>query len=977
MPSTCRADCAARLAWPSRLFLALAIGLAGSAHAATGSAAAPPPATPASAAQATLNAFDLLLSLPQGVRQGNEFPVHTAEGVTRPTNEKELLAALADEVAAGADVNAYQHGGTLLLHAIRAGLDDTALWLLDHRAKPSLEVNGDAGPGDGHDALQLAIVYQRWRVVDALLQRRGVAPATDLDRARRWQAVFDARREAPDAQDAADAREVTARGLAKRVPWPGGWPGACLLAAAADQGIVPMLLASTARAPRRFTADEEKALPPAERAIATTCPADTADARMSHRHFGHEPRAALSTVPAAELARLDARLDDPLLPVLVPMIGTPADAAAWAALPMRRPWSDAAFSRRVLLALLREDLPPEARTVALHGVPAGALGAALDDDTAMEAWFERLATLHGAEAATALAAVDDATLRRHVEAAITGLAKGTTGLGYAPSIGHPAADTSTWQALLARLPAPLQLRPSIGVLRLVPEPAWPALFARGYVPDADQVHGLWRERGVDQWRVGGPPLRATVPAPVLAAARDAILAEWTQACDSEWQAPRADDVVKLQEMDVLAMRPARPVAISESCARRGEPAAMKSLADAGLVSFPAFVAQAVALAAAPAPAGFAPRRTTCDATPSVEIVRALLRRAWQADDRHAHERYVAYEGADADGLPASVQAVDVPGARACAWLVSGGIVSARIFDEEEDFYIGAWRNTPCGDVTLYGELWREAGDKLVAQGLGEGATTGALALDEIGGPRRFLLTLAVGGDTCDGGHAGRLYEWTAGPDGPRLVARAEGDPAWAALAKACPLEDPGPCFGLVGERGGPAEDATADAASGSGAPPARPLPKADPPTVLSLADFLAAHDAPLRRRWIDAFLALDVPALTALDKDGVAPAWRRSALAALTASPLPLPEKRRRIAWLFRDHAGLKESFDGRTEEMPEVTDLVAWLPREDWRPLLDAIGGNQAQWGALTGAATQRNDAALACTFSRAKGEPCAAGAR
>lgn len=89
-------------------------------------------------AQATDEAFDALLSLPQGLPEGSEF----ASGLgDRIKDQAALRAALEEDLSAGADVNAYRHGGTLLLHALRANLQDTALWLLANGADPRLEVD--------------------------------------------------------------------------------------------------------------------------------------------------------------------------------------------------------------------------------------------------------------------------------------------------------------------------------------------------------------------------------------------------------------------------------------------------------------------------------------------------------------------------------------------------------------------------------------------------------------------------------------------------------------------------------------------------------------------------------------------------------------------------------------------------------------------------------------------------------------------
>jgi hypothetical protein len=115
---------------------------------------------------------------------------------------------------------------------------------------------------------------------------------------------------------------------------------------------------------------------------------------------------------------------------------------------------------------------------------------------------------------------------------------------------------------------------------------------------------------------------------------------------------------------------------------------------------------------------------------------------------------------------------------------------------------------------------------------------------------------------------------------------------------------------------------------------------APPDAPLDRDAFVECFGAAERQRWVDAFLAGDFAARRAGEFADAMPAWRRQqALAALTASALPLDERRRRIAWLFHDAAAMTDGFGPSAGKRPEVLDLVAWLPREAWRPMLKAIG--------------------------------------
>jgi hypothetical protein len=87
------------------------------------------------------------------------------------SNENELIAYLAKQQKLGADFNAYRHFGTLLHHAIRAGKEKTAIWLLNHGAdaNKNLQSNGS----NGSNVVQLSFEYKREGVLAALKKKLG------------------------------------------------------------------------------------------------------------------------------------------------------------------------------------------------------------------------------------------------------------------------------------------------------------------------------------------------------------------------------------------------------------------------------------------------------------------------------------------------------------------------------------------------------------------------------------------------------------------------------------------------------------------------------------------------------------------------------------------------------------------------------------------------------------------------------------
>ncbi len=81
-----------------------------------------------------------------------------------PRNEAELQRWLVQQRAQGADFDAYRYQGTLLHHALRAGFEQTALWLLEQGANPRLDLQD----WDKTKVLDLAERYQRKQVLAAL-----------------------------------------------------------------------------------------------------------------------------------------------------------------------------------------------------------------------------------------------------------------------------------------------------------------------------------------------------------------------------------------------------------------------------------------------------------------------------------------------------------------------------------------------------------------------------------------------------------------------------------------------------------------------------------------------------------------------------------------------------------------------------------------------------------------------------------------
>lgn len=133
-----------------------------------------------------------------------------------PENEDELIARLRELKTVGADFNAIRHRGTLLAHAIRAGMDRTAIWLLRNGADPKQVL----WSGERHTtAYDLAQKYRRVAVVTVLERKYKFKPPKPAASATARAAASASRPLAP-AVVQAQSREQQAIALMDRVLGP-------------------------------------------------------------------------------------------------------------------------------------------------------------------------------------------------------------------------------------------------------------------------------------------------------------------------------------------------------------------------------------------------------------------------------------------------------------------------------------------------------------------------------------------------------------------------------------------------------------------------------------------------------------------------------------------------------------------------------------------------------------------------------------
>lgn len=136
---------------------------------------------------------------------------------------------------------------------------------------------------------------------------------------------------------------------------------------------------------------------------------------------------------------------------------------------------------------------------------------------------------------------------------------------------------------------------------------------------------------------------------------------------------------------------------------------------------------------------------------------------------------------------------------------------------------------------------------------------------------------------------------------------------------------------------------------------------------MSLRDFVDRHWGAERQRYLDAVLALDPAALPELRNQPTPPHWTRDAIIAVSNLSLPLAGKRARTTWLFRT-PHLVQAID-----YDSARALRAWLPAEDWTPVLRALDGRTELPQMLYDETRQDgSSAALSCRLARALRRRC-----
>lgn len=862
----------------------------------------------------TDDAFDALLSMPTAKPSEGEWDVIAPDDFT-PESEAALIRYLALQVKRGAKVNEYRHYGTLLQHAIRAGLNSTALWLLRHGADPALLVEGE-----DRDALHLSLAYRRWNVFEALLK---TPPYARMAPPALAEVIWPAALASPEAIDYL---------LAHKQPLPVGVAGQCVLEYALTNLNFQLVRALPERTPLRIGNAQDKKQTGAMAKLQYRC----RDSRNDYYRSSDSSKIKLAQLPSAELEAIDARVGVPILPYLLPAVVTNEDALRLSSIKLQRPFEQAAFTTRVLNSALRLPYPPGATRVLLQAIPGKVLSFALDNDAMMETWVARFRGESPADLAWALDAPSATVLNAHAIAALKGMARKDSKV-------KAATLEKAWLQLLARLHGPIGGADVPELLDAgLPISSWPQLFKLGYRPTDDEINRVLQTATPASLRQAWPVLAAAQPALPVRAVERMLEPYLPGHCSG---AISDVDVDKVKYLLGLGVRVPQRLTVCASATLGEAQQPYAALLATGIVA-PAAEAPASAGVAAPQVKLVADRQLQCRIAVNAAVRKALV------DGTIGTAESVKIE---------SLQAIDFPGDARCALVVSGSSMGNRDFGDEQ---AGSFDSGPtpeprasCPDPVIVKEVWRLRDGKIDIGTFEVGFYTEieAAVRDAASGTRYFVATEYHG--KCGQDHS-YLAGWVNEGGRQQIKALGAETPAARAYERQCAQATEGSnCFG---------ESTSADTGT--------PAWSSQTPRNFADIHFQSERDA-----FVKAVLEMNQAHLQADQKAGIFASWRLAAMAQVAGSKLDTHEKRRRMGWLLDSPARAIEIMQveraGDGKDISPAGLIVEWLPPSAWDELIEKISGRSSLLEPLRVAAAEQGQQALACRLSKAFQRSCRVG--
>ena len=799
---------------------------------------------------ATDAAFSALLS-EHADQQPEGFAKETPEDYIRKTEgEADLINYLSLQKAKGADFNQYLHQGTLLHHAIRSHLPETARWLLKNGAQPNLRL----AAGQNYDAMSLAIYVGEWDTVDAIRKMPAYKNLSDTQFANTY------------------------------------WP----IALSAEK-------LNVAQMQRRFSLPRFEQTPKVAQSLLnySLCTQNLALAQtllsnnpalVSHHDLAkpawvcdvsYAKNTPLASLPSAkndwqEWRAIEQKLNYPITAYL--MVSDQAQSSMQELLnaKLQAPWQQPQILKQLLRTALLMDWSYAAPLI--KKIPSDSLKIVLTDKEIQRTWLKIAANWPLADLEWALKQVDSAQLGAVINTVIYDWA-------YAEATRREAKNqqdrTQRWALLGNQFKSPLAGKDG-AFLYHVPIELWPKWFNAGYSLSDDSWTGWMRGVSVNDLKQAWPSIKKYQPE----VAKQSLTWLIAPLSDSGyWWGTQTANALFLHEQSV---RVAKPNWLSAAFLGKEWLKENHALIDLAMVKIPP---ENMRHAFEPV------KQLACKSVTSPALRRAL------APNDNKHNSVAKKLAANETFVIEGVQAIEFPNQSQCVWLGGGGQTGGRQFIDEEDFFQGTWRLTPCADGDYQSVLWDESINNFV----GIDAT-----LDGEVFPIRHKASgqlLYVSGEVGMGGcgtRAGAIFKPTLNGNGkPELVPIKTNDSLFEDLLLQCGLTNIVQCFNP------PAEDIGAGNEQNWKNTPSL--------FAKDKADFFAA---------IDTF---NRAVLAEAKKAGIFSTWYNEVITRVNDnSTWTLTEKRQRMAWL------LAQRYLLSTIDSSHLAGFAKWLPAEDWRPIIE-----------------------------------------
>jgi hypothetical protein len=577
---------------------------------------------------------------------------------------------------------------------------------------------------------------------------------------------------------------------------------------------------------------------------------------------------------------------------------------------------------------------------------APALRERLLDDGGMIEWWVLIHAGSPSALTSALDRVPPAVLERHTQAVLSSLTQRESPQAKSGGTLDYEVAEQTWRIALRALPRPIDYRYLPHLAEHVPPSLWPELVASGY-----EVRDAWTALGCLLVKMSAPEMTAAWPAmkshfPTIE--RDAprlvlraYLGHRLRGGRLCWGAVR-DGRVTVEKLSALRALGLHGTVFGIDTRESVFPREIAAAAEPFLPS-------------ASQTGAIEPR--IVNAAPACRLT---LNDVWWR--KLANNPVVHVD--DGSVIVDMVQLIELPGEPACGLLVGGfQAVDAYVSGLIDTFTGPIDEPRPsCPDAPDRYEIWHERGGAIESIPADVGKNWGdpflTSVLDKPTGRRMLLHT---GDGQCRGMGSTSLpfaLEWRREAGRRWALRRVTSPEIEHALFTQC-AESDHTCRGLT------LASTPYDTALEAGQPSEQ-----DAFRGLTLADFLGVYAHAKRDAWFDAVMALDRARWRQLSASGVPGQWVAEALRRIGQSPLPLADKRRRTAMLFADRKQLEKGLASDV-----IDSLVDWMPREDWRPVLDVLSHHPSascEPEPVVARALEKGSEALACEIERARNRIC-----